>query len=143
MTKEQAFAKFVRLYDIEVPEEQVQNLYEYFLLQAKHNMQYDTLINGTVHLHKAQELAEMDPEIREAAYKEAKTDLVMKELNKKLDPQVTEEDLQAKAEEIAQKDGTPMELVKRFFGQDLAGLTRSVQEDKVKEYILEQFNESK
>ncbi|MBQ1549150.1 MAG: hypothetical protein IIZ65_01855 [Clostridia bacterium] len=143
MTKEQAFAKFVRLYDIEVPEEQVQNLYEYFLLQAKHNMQYDTLINGTVHLHKAQELAEIDPEIREAAYKEAKADLVMKELIKKLDPQVTEEDLQAKADEIARKDGTPMELVKRFFGQDLAGLTRSVQEDKVKEYILEKFSESK
>ena len=99
MTKEQAYNKFIREYDIEVPEERVQNMYEYFLLQAKHNLQYDTLINGAVHLNKAQELAEMEDEMREAAFFEAKSDLVMKELMKQLEPEVTEEELQAKAEE--------------------------------------------
>ncbi len=140
MTKEQAFNKFVKLYDVEVPEERVQEMYEYFLLQAKHNMQYDTMINGNVHLHKAQELAEMEPEMREAAYMEAKSDLVMKELLKKLDPQVTQEELEAKAEEMTRKDGTSMDMVHMFFGKDLAGLKRSVREDKVKEYILEQVS---
>ncbi len=142
MTREQAFNKFVALYDIEVPEDRVQSMFNYFMLQAKHNLQYDTLTTGAVHLNKQEELAAMEDEMREAAYKEAKTDLVMKELLEKLDPSVTQEELQAKAEEIAQKDGTPMELVKRFFGQDLAGLTRAVQEDKVKEYILEQYNKN-
>lgn len=142
MTKEQAFNKLVRLYDIEVPEERVEEMYDYFLLQTKHNMQYDTLTTGAVHLFKDQELAELDPEIREAAYMEAKTDLVMKELIKKLDPQVSQEELEAKAAEISKKEGTSMEMIRMFFGQDLAGLTRSVQEDKVKEYILEQYNNS-
>lgn len=140
MTKEQAFNKFVKLYDIEVPEERVQEMFEYFLLQAKHNMQYDTMINGNVHLNKAGELAAMEDEMREAAYMEAKTDLVMKELIKKLDPEVTEEDLQNKAEEIMKKDNTSLDMVHRFFGQDLAGLKRAVQEDKVKDYILEQVS---
>ena len=142
MTKEQAFAKYVREYDIDVPEENVQNLYDYFLLQAKHNMQYDTLVNGTVHLHKAQELAEMEPEMREAAYKEAKTDLVMKELMKQLDPQVTDEELQAKAEEKCRKDGTTMDMLKMFFGPSLSGLKRDLQEEKIKDYIHEQMNKA-
>ncbi|MBQ1596371.1 MAG: hypothetical protein II572_02725 [Clostridia bacterium] len=140
MTKEQAYNKFIREYDIEVPEERVQNMYEYFLLQAKHNLQYDTLINGAVHLNKAQELAEMEDEMREAAFFEAKSDLVMKELMKQLEPEVTEEELQAKAEEKCRKDGTTMEMLKMFFGPSLSGLKRDLQEEKVKDYIFEQMN---
>lgn len=138
MTREQAFRKYIKEYDIEVPEERVQNMYEYFLLQAKHNLQYDTLINGAVHLNKAQELAEMEDEMREAAFFEAKSDLVMKELMKQLEPEVTEEELQAKAEEKCRKDGTTMEMLKMFFGPSLSGLKRDLQEEKVKDYIYEQ-----
>ena len=139
MTREQAFRKYIKEYDIEVPEERVQNMYEYFLLQAKHNLQYDTLINGAVHLNKAQELAEMEDEMREAAFFEAKSDLVMKELMKQLEPEVTEEELQAKAEEKCRKDGTTMEMLKMFFGPSLSGLKRDLQEEKVKDYIYEQM----
>ena len=141
MTKEQAFNKFVKMYDVEVPEEQVENLYDFFVTQTLHNMQYDTLTNGTVHLNKREELAGMEEELRQRAYEEAKSDLVMKELIKKLDPEVTEEDLQKKAEEIARKDNTSMDLVHMFFGKDLAGLKRGVQEDKVNEYILQQVSD--
>lgn len=140
MTREQAFRKYIKEYDIEVPEERVQNMYEYFLLQAKHNLQYDTLINGAVHLNKAQELAEMEDEMREAAFFEAKSDLVMKELMKQLEPEVTEEELQAKAEEKCRKDGTTMDMLKMFFGPSLSGLKRDLQEEKVKDYIYEQMN---
>ena len=139
MTREQAFRKYIKEYDIEVPEERVQNMYEYFLLQTKHNLQYDTLINGAVHLNKAQELAEMEDEMREAAFFEAKSDLVMKELMKQLEPEVTEEELQAKAEEKCRKDGTTMEMLKMFFGPSLSGLKRDLQEEKVKDYIYEQM----
>lgn len=140
MTREQAYRKYIKEYDIEVPEERVQNMYEYFLLQAKHNLQYDTLINGAVHLNKAQELAEMEDEMREAAFFEAKSDLVMKELMKQLEPEVTEEELQAKAEEKCRKDGTTMDMLKMFFGPSLSGLKRDLQEEKVKDYIFEQMN---
>ncbi|MBQ3050853.1 MAG: hypothetical protein IJC96_03085 [Clostridia bacterium] len=139
MTREQTFRKYIKEYDIEVPEERVQNMYEYFLLQAKHNLQYDTLINGAVHLNKAQELAEMEDEMLEAAFFEAKSDLVMKELMKQLEPEVTEEELQAKAEEKCRKDGTTMEMLKMFFGPSLSGLKRDLQEEKVKDYIYEQM----
>ena len=141
MTKEQAYSKFVSLYDMEVPEEKVQELYEYFLLQAKHNLQYDTLTNGTLHLHRGEELEAMEPELREHAFFEAKSDLVMKEMLKKLDPSVSEEELQQKAEDICEREHSTMDMVRRFFGDDLSGLRRSVQEDKVKAYILEQVSE--
>lgn len=140
MTKEQAYNRFVKLYDIEVPEEQVQNMYEYFHLQARHNLQYDTLTTGTVHLNKAAELAAMEDEMREAAWFEAKSDLVMKELMEKLKPEVTEEELLAKAEDKCRKDGTSMEMLKMFFGPSFSGLKRDLQEEKVKDYICEQMN---
>ena len=111
MTKEQAYRKFVKLYDIEVPEEQVQNMYEYFHLQARHNLQYDTLTTGTVHLNKAAELAAMEDEMREAAWFEAKSDLVMKELMEKLKPEVTEEELLAlRAEYASEGKAVPASL---------------------------------
>lgn len=139
MTREQAYRRYIKEYDIEVPEERVQNMFDYFLLQAKHNLQYDTLINGAVHLNKAQELADMEDEMREAAWFEAKSDLVMKELMKQLDPEVTDEELQAKAEEKCRKDGTTMDMLKMFFGPSLSGLKRDLQEEKVKDYIYEQM----
>jgi FKBP-type peptidyl-prolyl cis-trans isomerase (trigger factor) len=142
MTREQAYRRYIKEYDIEVPEERVQEMYDYFLLQTKHNMQYDTLINGAVHLHKARELAEMEDEMREAAWFEAKSDLVMKELMKQLDPEVTEEELQAKAEEKCRKDGTTMDMLKMFFGPSLSGLKRDLQEEKIKDYIHEQMNKA-
>ena len=127
MTKEQAYRKFVKLYDIEVPEEQVQNMFNYFMLQTKHNMQYDTLTTGAVHLNKSAELAAMEDEMREAAWFETKSDLVMKELMEKLKPEVTEEELLAKAEDKCRKDGTSMEMLKMFFGPSLSGLKRALQ----------------
>ncbi|MBE6736937.1 MAG: hypothetical protein E7567_08630 [Ruminococcaceae bacterium] len=142
MTREQAYRRYIKEYDIEVPEERVQNMFDYFLLQAKHNLQYDTLINGAVHLNKAQELADMEDEMREAAWFEAKSDLVMKELMKQLDPEVTDEELQAKAEEKCRKDGTTMDMLKMFFGPSLSGLKRDLQEEKVKDWILEQMNKA-
>lgn len=142
MTKEQAYRKYIKEYDIEVPEERVQNMFDYFLLQAKHNLQYDTLINGAVHLNKAQELAEMEDEMREAAWFEAKSDLVMRELMKQLEPEVTDEELQAKAEEKCKKDGTTMDMLKMFFGPSLSGLKRDLQEEKVKDWIHEQMNKA-
>lgn len=141
MTKEQAFQKFVKLYDIEVPEEQVEKLYDFFVTQTLHNLQYDTLTSGTVHLNKREILSDMEEELRQNAYYEAKSDLVMKELIKKLAPEVTEEDLQKKAEEIMKKENSSLEMVQMFFGKDLSGLKRGVQEDKVKEYILEQVSD--
>lgn len=141
MTKEQAYQKFVKLYDIEVPKEQVEKLYDFFVTQALHNLQYDTLTSGTVHLNKGEILAGMEEELRQRSYEEAKSDLVMKELIKKLNPEVTEEDLQKKAEEIMKKENSSLEMVQMFFGKDLSGLTRGVQEDKVKEYILEQVSD--
>lgn len=140
MTKEQAFNQFVEAYDIEVPEERIDNEYQYFLLQTKHNMQYDTLTTGRSHLRRGQELAEMEDELRARARLEAKTDLVMKQLLKELNPNVTEEELQARAQEISKKEGTPIDMLKLFFGQDFEGLKRDLQEEKVKEYVWKQLS---
>lgn len=62
----------------------------------------------------------------EAALFEAKEPLVLRDLAKKLAIGVTYEELLAEGEAMAQRQGTTMEEIKRFFGDDLALLEREV-----------------
>ncbi len=139
MTKEQAFRAYVLAYDIDVPAERVEAEYDFFLTQAKHNLQYDTLTSGA--RHTSDELAAMEEDLREAALFEAKSDLVLKELLSKQDLPVTQEEREERAKQIAEKDGTPMELLYRFFGKDLSALDRDIREEKIREQIYQEMKE--
>ena len=68
----------------------------------------------------------------EAAIFEVKEPLVLKDLAKKLDIQVTPEELLAEGQAIAERQGSTLDEVKRFFGQDLAFLERDVRENKIR-----------
>lgn len=140
MTREQAFAKYVEAYKIDVPEEKVRELYDYFVLQMKHSLQYERMSGGPL-IHPNEFIEERKEEILENAYREAKTDLVMKELLKDESLTVTAEELQEKAERMVKEENTSMDMVKRFFGDDLRGLERGVKEEKIKERIWNEMNQ--
>ena len=138
MTNEQALQKFILEYDIDVPEDRVENEYQCFLQQAKHNLQYDSMTTGRTHI-AALELPQMEDELRERAFLEAKTDLVMKEILAQQNFSVSPEELQAKAEQLVENEQTTMDMVKRFYGEDLSGLERAVKEEKAKEWMISQI----
>lgn len=139
MDREEAFRQYVEQYDIEVPAEKLDNDLNYIRLEMRHRMQYDTLTTGALHIFPQLELAQREEELRAAALHEAKSDLVMKELLRKLNPIVTPEELASEAEAMAVRQNTTVDMLKSFFGEDLAMLARDVKENKVKDWVLRQM----
>ena len=135
MSREEAWKRFVEDYPLEVPEEMVENELQYILLDLRHRMQYDRLVNGTPHVHARAELDGQREELLAAAYGEAKSELVMKEMLKRLDFPVSREELESAALELAKREHTTLELIRSFFGADLAMLARDVRQRKVMDWV--------
>lgn len=137
--KEKAFRRYVETYDIPVPKERVQNELHLIIQQEKHRMQYDTLTTGTPHLNRGKELEERMDAMKQAAYDEVKSELVMKRILEQMDFSVSREELEAKAAAIAERQDASPEMIKRFFGEDLSGLERSVKEEKAINWVYGQI----
>lgn len=135
---EEAWRRYVLGYDIKVPQEDVEE--ELYLIRAdmKHRMMYEQMSGGVAHPFPEIELEEQADELMEAAIFEVKEPLVLKDLAKKLDIQVTPEELLAEGQAIAERQGSTLDEVKRFFGQDLAFLERDVRENKIRAWACAQ-----
>lgn len=135
---EVAWRSYVAAYDIEVPEERIEQEYQLVRADMKHRMMYAQMSGGETHLFPDMELAEQEDEILAAAVFEAKEPLVLRDLTKKLDVTVSSEELLAEAEAMAERQGTTVEEIKRFFGQDLSLLERDVRENKIRTWACAQ-----
>lgn len=126
MTCEEAWRSFVEGYDIEVSSEAIENERRLIELDLRHRMQYDRLTGGDAHAFPSQELAAQEEELEQAALFEAKEPLVLRALQEQLQLTVTEEELEAEVEGLAERNGTSPETVRGFFGDDLSLLRRYV-----------------
>lgn len=133
---EQAWRAYVDAYDIDVPESAIENELQYLKLQMKHNMQYDHLSGGKMHLFPDQELEEQADDLRAAALFEAKEPLVVRDIVKQQGFSVSVEELEAEAQAMARRQGTTIDEVKQFFGDDLAALERDVLAAKARAWAL-------
>lgn len=138
MDREQIIRRFVEGYGIEVPAERVENELNYIRQEMKHRMRYDTLTGGSAHLFPERELAEQRDELFAAAFYEAKYDLVIKDIIDRQQFPVTQEELEAEAEAIARRQSSTVEMVKRFFGEDLKMLERDIRIRKAEDWICGQ-----
>ena len=137
--RENLWKKAVEAYEIEVPDELVQNEVAYFTAQAKHCLQYEALTGEGNHPFAALEVEEHMDEIREAAYFEAKSELILKTELKANPPAVTAEELQAEAEKLCRQENTTLDFIRRFFGDDLNGLERDLQRRKIMERLGSEY----
>ena len=96
-----------------------------------------TLTGGGHHLDPYGELEEMKDELFDAAYYEAKYDLVIKDIIVRQDFSVTRDELKKEAAAMAERQNCALELVYRFFGEDLAMLEKDVKRKKAEKWILE------
>lgn len=136
---EAAIREYIERYDIEVPESAVENELQYITLEMKHRMQYSALTGGGPRLGARAELEAQAEELRRAAYYEAKSELVIKDIIAKQGFTVTKAELEAEAEAMAARQGTTVEMIKSFFGEDLAMLERDVKITKAMNWIEEQI----
>lgn len=133
---EVAWRAYVDAYDIDVPESAIENELEYITLQMKHNMQYDRLTGGDLHLFPGQELASQEAELRAAATFEAKEPRVLKDIIAKQGITATRAELETEAQAMAVRQNTTVEALKQFFGEDLFLLERDVLEAKARAWAL-------
>ena len=138
-TRDDLWREFVADYEIDVPESAIENELEYIKLDMKHRMQYDQMSGGGMHLFPQMELAEQEAELREAAVFEAKAPRVLKEIIAQQGITTTQDELEAEAQAIAEREGSTIEMVKRFFGDDFAMLERDVLERKAMDWACEQM----
>ena len=138
-TRDELWRQFVADYEIDVPESAIENELAYITLDMKHRMQYDQMSGGGLHLFPQMELAEQEAELRAAAVFEAKAPRVLKEIIAQQGITTTRDELEAEARAIAEREGSTIEMVKRFFGWDYALLKRDVLERKAMDWACEQM----
>ena len=137
-TEDALWRRYVDAYDIDVPEEAIENELSYITLEMRHRMQYDRLTGGDLHLFPAQELAEQEEELRAAAVFEAKEPRVLKAIIADQGITATREELEAEAVAMADRQQTTVEAIRQVFGDDLAMLERDVLERKARQWALTQ-----
>lgn len=138
ITREAALRKFVEQYEIDVPESLVENELHSIMLEMRHRMQYDTLTGGRQHIFAEIELEAQKEDLLKAAFYEVKSELVLKAVIAGQDFNVTAEELEVEAASMAKRHNVTVEMIKTFFGQDLAMLARDIKERKAIDWICEQ-----
>lgn len=141
ISKEGAIRKFIQQYEIEVPQELVEEEFKLCILDMKHKLVYGQMTGSSRMnpLEQAQALEEAQEELREVAYLTVKEDLVMRELLKQDRFRATAEELEAYGQAMAQRQKTSMEMIRKFFGEDLHLLESDVRRQKADAWIYEQM----
>lgn len=141
ISAEDAIRQFVRSYDIPVPQDLVEEEFRLCLMDMKHKMVYGQMTgsHSLNPIEQSQAVQDAREELLEAAFFQVKEDLVMKELMKREDFSVTAQELYDYATDLAQRQNTTMEMVRRFFGEDLALLEGDVRRKKAEAWILRQI----
>ena len=83
------------------------------------------------------ELEQMEDELRQAAYYEAKYGLVIRDIIARENFSVTRRELEEEAAAIAERQHSTIEMVYRFFGEDLAMLEKDLKRQKAEQWIFE------
>ena len=141
ISKEGAIRKFIERYQITVPQEAVEEEYQVILMDLRHRMTYASMAGGPQlnPLEQRAALEDMKEELEQTAYYNVKEELVMKELLEKEEFAVSPEEVQHFAENMAQKQNTTMEMIQKFFGEDLSMLVQDVKRQKVEDWIYGQM----
>ena len=140
MTREGAWSAFVEDYDITVPDERVEEELRVMLMALSHQMQYAVFTTGRdARLPTAEEQEEQLEELRDEAYLAVKEELVLAELLARHDFPVSREELEAEAEAVARRQDVTEEMVRGFFGEDLALLAREIRQRKAMDWVWEQM----
>ena len=103
MTKEEAWRAYVETYDIEVPQDRLEEEIRMIRADLMHQMRYDTMSGGPIHPFPELELEQQKEDIYAAALWEVKSELVMKDLIRTQAITVSKEELEVEAEAMAQR----------------------------------------
>lgn len=104
---------------IEVPQSKVDNEVNGMVQELYQQLRYDSLSTGDPHFFIHEEVEAQMDSIRDEAYRQVKTELILKEIIKAERLKVTQEELEAEAYAMSQRQQIPVERIIDFFGKDL------------------------
>ncbi|MBQ8563115.1 MAG: hypothetical protein IJ443_04410 [Firmicutes bacterium] len=134
-SRESKVRDYIKRYEIEVPKELVIEEYEYMCQAMNQKMRYQAMGTGPSLQEMQQEAEQYLDEMKEEAYFSVKMDLVLKEIIARENFAVTREELEVEAEAMAQRQNTSVEMIKSFFGEELAMLETDVKQRKAMDWI--------
>lgn len=129
--------KFAKNYQIQAPQDQVENEIEQMTMEAFHQIKYRSILSGNeVDLSEA-DIAELLGEIREEAVVSVLERLVIAKVLETERFEISQEELETEAAAIAARQQISVDMVKSFFGEDLSLLRRDLLEKKVSRSLSE------
>lgn len=141
MTQEALFSQYAESYSLDVPQEAVDAEFHMLVLEEQQRIQYEMLTGRAAHLTPQAELAEKKGVLQAEAYRLAKESLVLREIMAAQTFTVSQEELEAEAAAIAQRQNTTVAELRRFLGEDLAMLQSDLQKRKAVAWACEQIAE--
>lgn len=130
MTQEQLFSQFAANYPLEVPQNAWDAQLDRLILEEKQRMQYETLTGTFIHLQPHVELAEQMEYLRAQALVQAKEQLVLQAILREQAFTITQQELEAEAAAMAQRQNTTVDSIRRFFGKDFSLLRNDLLQRK-------------
>lgn len=117
--EEAVLNQLVETYELDVPKAMVDNEVNGMVCQLYQQMRYDALRTGEPNFFIQRDIEAQMDSIRETACREVKIDLILREVIATEQLQITREELEAEAAAMARRQGTTVEQIKGFFGEDL------------------------
>jgi|GEM_PF-926335 len=133
--KEAAVNKIVEANDIEVPKDLVDEEAEMMLCELTHKMKYDSMASGGYFGFMQDDMAALKESVREEAFRQVKTRLVIQGIIEAENFAVSKEELEEEAKAISDRQRVPIGMVKDFLGEDLEPLKKDLLVRKAIDFI--------
>ncbi len=137
-TREELWRKYVKQYDIDVPEELIENEENYISLDIRHRVKYQVMAGGASAADSDTLPGLQNLDIHEQAVFEGKSDLVIKSIQKEQNFSVTQEELEIAATDMAERLNASPDMIRMFFGDDLSMLKTDLLKQKAIDWAISQ-----
>lgn len=114
--------KIVDASDIEVPQSMVDDEVTRMVCELSQHLKYQAMQSGDYSYLLRNDMADRMEEMKEEAVRQLKTKLVLEGIIEAENLEVTKEELEKEAKAISERQQMSIEMVKDFFGEELAPL---------------------
>ena len=136
---EEKLKKYVDSREFAVPQEMIENELAFLVTELQCRRRYENLAGGGPLSYSPEELEAQMEDLRAEAVRAVKTRLVIQQIIKEQNIQVSPEELEAEAQGIAARKNVPLEMVKGFLGEVFGMLKSDLTERKAVRYICNQI----
>ena len=135
--KDAVMEKLLEANDIEVPKDLVEDEYTMLVNEMSYRMKYESMATGTFINPMQEGVTERMEEFKEQALKTVKFRILMDQIIKAENLEVSSEELEAEAQAISERQETTIEMVKGFLGEDLDSLKKDLLFNKAIDFVYE------